>query len=138
MGKVIVFGVVKRNGQVKAMPNAAHSRAEVMRQIQADTREGSRYYTNQCQAHATLKARGEHVMIRKETGRPLGGDHINGIEGLWSHAMNRLYPYRGLPTNFFRIYLARVYWLFYPRGEDLNPCLNGSLRPRASRKSSRF
>ena len=39
-GKVIVFGIVKRNGQVKAMPIAAHSRAEVMRHIQAHSRGG--------------------------------------------------------------------------------------------------
>jgi transposase len=37
-GKVIVFGVVKRNGHVKALPIAAHSRLELMRQIQAHTR----------------------------------------------------------------------------------------------------
>jgi transposase len=37
-GKVIVFGVVKRNGHVKAMPIAAHSRLELMRQIQAHHR----------------------------------------------------------------------------------------------------
>lgn len=36
-GKVIVFGIVKGNGQVKALPIAAHSRAEVMRHIEAPT-----------------------------------------------------------------------------------------------------
>jgi transposase len=45
-GKGIVFGILKRNGQVKALPIAAHSRAEVMRQIQADTREGALYSTD--------------------------------------------------------------------------------------------
>jgi len=40
-GKVIVFGIIKRNGQVKAMPIASHSREAVMRQIQAHTREGA-------------------------------------------------------------------------------------------------
>lgn len=79
-GKVIVFGLVKRNGQVKAMPIAAHDRASVMTHIEAHTREGALYYTDEWQAYATLRLRGEHVMIRKEKGRPVGRDHINGIE----------------------------------------------------------
>lgn len=76
-----MFGLTKRNGQVKAMPIATHDRASVMQQIDAHSREGSLYYTDKWQAYATLRLRGEHVMIRKEKGRPVGRDHINGIEG---------------------------------------------------------
>ena len=49
--------------------------------IEAHTREGALYYTDEWQAYAALKLRGEHVMNRKEKGRPVGCDHINGIEG---------------------------------------------------------
>jgi transposase len=52
-----------------------------MREIRAHMREGSPYYTDKWQTYATLRTRGEHVMIRKEKGRPLGRDHISGIEG---------------------------------------------------------
>ena len=62
-------------------------------------------------------------MIRKEKGRPLGRDHINGIEGFWSYAKNWLYPYRGVPTKFFHLYLAEVCWRFNHRAEDLKPLL---------------
>ncbi|WP_206098387.1 IS1595 family transposase [Oleiagrimonas sp. MCCC 1A03011] len=92
-GKVIVFGLVKRNGQVKAMPIPVHDRVSIMREIEAHTHEGALYYTDQWQAYATLKLRGEHVMIRKEKDRPVGRAHINGIEGFWSYAKNWLYPY---------------------------------------------
>jgi len=122
-GKVIVFGLIKRNGQVKAMPIAAHSQAEVMRQIQAHTREGSLYYTDEWQAYATLKLRGDHVMIRKEKGRPVGRDHINGIEGFWSYAKNWLYPFRGVPRRYFHLYLAEVCFRFNHRDQDLRPLL---------------
>ena len=44
-GKVIVFGIIKRNGQVKAMPIPAHDRVSIMREIDAHTREGALYYT---------------------------------------------------------------------------------------------
>ena len=122
-GKVIVFGIVKRNGQVKALPIAAHSRAAVMTHIQAQTREGSLYYTDEWQAYATLRLRGDHVIIRKEKGRPLGRDHINGIEGFWSYAKNWLYPYRGVPRKQFHLYLGEVCYRFNHRDEDLKPLL---------------
>ncbi|MEL1262988.1 IS1595 family transposase [Pseudoxanthomonas putridarboris] len=122
-GKVIVFGLIKRNGQVKAMPIAAHDRASVMQQIDAHSREGSLYYTDEWQAYATLRLRGEHVMIRKEKGRPLGRDHINGIEGFWSYAKNWLYPYRGVPSQYFHLYLAEVCYRFNHRQQDLKPLL---------------
>lgn len=122
-GKVIVFGLIQRNGQVKAMPIAAHNQAEVMRQIQAHTREGSLYYTDEWQAYATLRLRGDHVMIRKEKGRPVGRDHINGIEGFWSYAKHWLYPFRGVPRRYFHLYLAEVCFRFNHRNQDPRPLL---------------
>jgi len=123
LGKVIVFGLVKRNGCVKAMPIAAHDRASVLREIEAHTREGALYYTDEWQAYATLKLRGEHVMIRKEKGRPVGRDHINGIEGFWSYAKNWLYPYRGVPRQYFHLYLGEVCYRYNHRTDDLKPLL---------------
>ena len=67
-------------------------------------REGTLYYTDEWQAHATLKLRGAQVLSRKEKGRPVGRDHIDGIEG-WRHAKNWLCPYRGVPRRYF-LYLA--------------------------------
>ena len=122
-GKVFVFGLVQRNGQVKAMPIPARSQIEVMREIQAHTREGSLYYTDEWQAYVTLRLRGEHVVIRKEKGRPLGRDHINGIEGFWSYAKNWLYPFRGVPRRYFHLYLGEVCYRFNHRDEDLQPLL---------------
>ena len=128
LGKVIVFGIIKRNGQGKAMPIATHDRQAVMQQIDAHTREGSLYYTDQWQAYATLKLRGDHVVIRKEKGRPVGRDHINGIEGFWSYAKNWLYPYRGVPSKYFHLYLGEVCYRFNHRSEDLQTLLYKLLR----------
>jgi transposase len=122
-GKVIVFGIVKRNGVVKAQAIPAHDRASIMRVIQAESREGSLYYTDEWQAYATLRLRGDHVVIRKEKGRPVGRDHINGIEGFWSYAKNWLYPYRGVPKKFFHLYLGETCYRFNHRDEDLKPLI---------------
>jgi transposase len=66
-----------------------------------------------------LKLRGEHVMIRKEKGRPRGRHHINGIEGFWSYAKNWLYAFRGVPREYFHLYLGEVCFRFNHRHEDL-------------------
>jgi len=110
------------------MPIPAHDRASVMQHIQAHTREGALYYPDEWQAYATLKLRGDHVLIRKEKGKPVGRDHLNGIEGFWSYAKNWLYPYRGVPQTYFRLYLAEVCYRFNHRGEDLKPLFLRLLR----------
>ena len=58
-----------RNGQVKAMPIPLHDRASIMREIDAHTREGALYYTDQWQAYATLK--GSPPLSRTLTRRPI-------------------------------------------------------------------
>lgn len=57
-------------------------------------------------------------MIREEKDKPFGHDHINGSEGFWSFAKNRLYQYRSVPANFFHLYLAEVYQRFNHCNED--------------------
>jgi transposase len=120
-GKVLVFGLIKRNGKVRAMPIASRDRATIMQAIEAHTREGTLYYTDEWHAYATLKLRGNHVRIRKEKGRPAGREHINGIEGFWSYAKNWLYPYRGVPRQYFHLYLGEVCYRFNHRDDDLKP-----------------
>ena len=89
---------------------------------------GSLYYTDEWQAYVSLRLRGDHVVIRKEKGRPMGRDHINGIEGFWSYAKNWLYPYRGVPRRFFHLYLGEVCWRFNNRGCDQFPLILALLK----------
>lgn len=77
------------------------------------------YYTDDWQAHASLRVQGEHIVVRKEKGRPKGHDHINGIEGCWSYAKNWLYPYRAAPRKYFHLYLGEICYRFNHRKQDL-------------------
>lgn len=120
-GKIIVFGVLKRNGTVKVFPVGSRSGKKVLRLIQRHTRPGSLYYTDDWQAYVSLAVRGEHITVRKQEGRPKGRDHINGIEGFWSYAKHWLYPYRGVPRKFFHLYLGEVCYRFNHRHENLKP-----------------
>jgi transposase len=122
-GKVLVMGIVQRNGQVKAFPIPARNANEVVSLVCAHTTPGSLYYTDDWQAYASLRVQGDHIVVRKEKGRPKGRDHINGIEGFWSYAKNWLYPYRGVPRKYFHLYLGEICYRFNHRKQDLKPLL---------------
>jgi len=123
-GKVIVLGLVKRNGEVKAFPIPARQSRHVIPKIKAHTRAGTMYYTDQWNAYVPLRLRGGHVVVQKAKGRPIGRDHINGIEGFWSYAKHWLYPLRGVPQKYFHLYLAEACFRFNHRHENLTPLLH--------------
>ena len=122
-GKILVMGIAQRNGQVRAFPIPARSADQVISLVCAHTTPGSLYYTDDWQAYASLRVQGDHIVVRKEKGRPKGRDHINGIEGFWSYAKNWLYPYRGVPRKYFHLYLGEICYRFNHRKQDLKPLL---------------
>jgi transposase len=127
-GKVIVFGIYQRDGQVRVFPVNSRKQAELLPLIETHTAQGCLYYTDDWHAYASLAVRGEHVVVTKDKGKPKGRDHINGIEGFWSYAKNWLYMYRGVPKKFFHLYLAETSYRFNHRDEDLYPLLYKTLK----------
>lgn len=127
-GKVLVFGIVQRNGQVQAFPVSGRGAEELISLVCTHTTPGSLYYTDDWQAYASLRIQGDHIVVRKEKGRPKGRDHINGVEGFWSYAKNWLYPYRGVPHKYFHLYLGEICYRFNHRKEDLRPLLSKLMR----------
>ena len=121
-------GILKRHGVVRVFAVDDRQKATLLPLIEAHTAQGCLYYTDDYQAYASLKVRGDHVVVTKEKGRPKGRDHINGIEGFWSYATNWLYVYRGVPKKFFHLYLAETSFRFNHREQDLYPLLHKALR----------
>lgn len=122
-GKVLVFGMLKRNGVVRVFAVESRSRAQLLPLIAQHTTPGSLFYSDEWHAYTALAVRGAHVVVSKERGRPKGRDHINGIEGFWSYAKNWLYPYRGVPKKFFHLFLGELSFRFNHRGQDLYPLI---------------
>lgn len=122
-GKVLVFGMLKRNGLVRVMPISSREAETLLPLIQIHTKPGSLYYTDEWHAYGSLNVRGGHVVITKDKGKPKGRDHINGIEGFWSYAKHWLYLYRGVPKKFFPVYLGEISFRFNHRNEDLFPLI---------------
>jgi len=120
-GKVIVFGLYQRDGQVLTFPVSGRNRAEILPLLLGHTHPGSLYYTDDWHAYTSLSVRGNHVVISKVKGQPKGRDHINGIEGFWSYAKHWLYQYRGVPRTTFHLYLKEIEFRFNHRDENLVP-----------------
>jgi transposase len=122
-GKILVLGILQRNGKVRAFPLKGRSAQRLIPVISKATKPGSLYYTDDWHAYASLALHGNHVVVRKEKGRPKGRSHLNGIEGFWSYAKNWLYQYRGVPQKFFHFYLCEISFRFNHRHEDLFPTI---------------
>lgn len=118
-GKHMVFGIYKRNGVVSTHIVGSRDSDTLTPLIGRNTKRGSLYFTDDWYAYAFLPMRGEHVVVKKEKGIPLGRDHLNGIEGFWAYAKNWLYQYRGVPRAYFPLYLKEVEWRFNNRNTDL-------------------
>ncbi len=81
---------------------------EVIRRVREHTRPGSLYYTDEWRAYGSLAVRGDHIVVKKDGGRPKGWSHINGIEWFWSYAKNWLYPFFPTPVTKVCPYFPRA------------------------------
>lgn len=120
-GKNMVFGMYKRNGHVLTFPIPNRSRETLTDIIYRHASAGSLCYTDEWHAYTYLSIRHDHVVVKKEKGRPRGKSHLNGIEGFWSYAKHWLYQYRGVPRQYFHLYLKEVEWRFNRRNNNLIP-----------------
>lgn len=122
-GKIIVFGILKRNSKIRVFPVTERKNKVIQKLIQRHTKPGSLYYTDDWHAYASLSLRGNHVVVSKEKGKPKGRDHINSIEGFWSYAKHWLYQCRGVSKKFFHFYLGEISFRFNHRHEDILPTI---------------
>jgi len=122
-GKIIVLGILQRNGKVRVFPVKGRSANRLIPLITRTTKPGSLYYTDEWHAYASLSVRGGHIVIKKEKGHPKGRNHLNGIEGFWSYAKHWLYHYRGVPKKFFHFYLGEISFRFNHRDKDIFPLI---------------
>ena len=131
---MLVLGILKRNGKVRVsvIPNREYE--TIVGKVESQTKPGSLYFTDYYQAYGKLSVRGDHVVVRKEKGRPVGRDHMNGIEGFWSYAKHWLYQYRGVHKNFFHLYLGEISYRFNHREEDILPLLEAMMKKNKKSK----
>lgn len=119
-GKTMIFGIYRRNGRVVTFPVPDRKHDTLMPLIERHTKKGSLYYTDEHTAYASLRMRGKHQVISHGMEEYVREDaHINGIEGFWSYSKTWLYHYRGVPKQYFHLYLKEIEFRFNNREGDV-------------------
>lgn len=118
-GKVPVFGILERAGKV---------RVEVVPNVKAETllslavkkvRRGSIVYTDKYQSYDSLMCCGfRHLKVDHSQYFASGKVYINGLEGFWSYAKERLIKFHGVSKEKFPFYLKEMEFRYNHRKEN--------------------
>lgn len=119
-GKTPVFGILERKGTVKVeiVPNV---RAETLLGITVKkVRRGSVVYTDRYQSYDSLMFCGyRHLSVDHKKYFSRGKVYINGLEGFWSWAKERLIKHHGISPKWFPFYLKELEFRYNHRNEDI-------------------
>jgi transposase-like protein len=120
-GKVAVFGLLKRRGQVYTRPVPNVTRETLRAVIRQKVPKGSTIYSDQFASYDGLITEGyRHYRINHgESFATSRRQHINGIENFWGYAKTKLKRYYGIPRNQFFLYLKEMEFRFNHRHDDL-------------------
>lgn len=118
--KVPVFGILERNGIV---------RVDVLKDVTAETilnltiktvRRGSIVYTDRFKSYDSLMFCGyRHLRVDHSKRFSTGKVYINGLEGFWSYAKERLIKHHGVSKEKFPLYLKEMEFRYNNRHKNI-------------------
>ena len=118
-GKVPVFGILERHGKVlvSVVPNVT---AQTLISLTVKTvRRGSIVYTDKFRSYDSLMFCGyRHLKIDHDKRFTSGKVYINGLEGFWSWAKERLIKHHGVSKENFPLYLKELEFRYNHRHTD--------------------
>ena len=121
-GKVPVFGILERDGvvSVQVVPNV---RAETLLDLAVrKVRRGSIIYTDRYKAYDALMFCGyRHLSVDHQNRFSCGKVYINGLEGFWSYAKERLAKHHGMSPQKFHLYIKEMEFRYNHRFKDIYP-----------------
>ena len=121
--KVVVFGILERQGRVSTVVVPRADEATLMAEIQRRALKGAVFYTDRFRSYQSVKRYGKHLPIDHSVEYVRPGRkyqrHINGIEGFWSYAKERFRKYHGVTRQYFPLYLKEMEFRFNHRRDDL-------------------
>lgn len=119
-GKVPVFGILERDGKVSL---------EIVKDVSSETlhelalqkvKRGSLIYTDRFRSYNGLVSYGfKHKRINHAKRFANGKVYINGIEGFWSYAKERLIKFHGVGKENFIYYIKEMEFRYNNRNEEL-------------------
>lgn len=119
-GKVLVLGMLERHGKVFTTLPENLGVPQVAKIIKKYAEKGSIFYTDKYRSYNSLVFFGKHLRLdhAHEFVRE-GNIHINGLEGFWSFAKERLLQYHGVSKKHFYAYLKELEFRYNHRQENL-------------------
>ena len=119
-GKTIVYGILERGGRVSVSIVQDVSAESLMTETVKRVRRGSIVYTDKWRGYDSLMFCGyKHLNIDHRYKFKQGKVYINGIEGFWSFAKERLIKHHGISRKKFLFYIKEMEWRYNNRGKDL-------------------
>ena len=130
-GKTIVFGILKREGNVytEIVPDA--SKRQLQQVIRGKVDVSSIIHSDGWRGYNGLVDVGYEKHYRVHHGKnefARGSSHINGIESFWSYAKRRLRKFNGIANEKFYLHLKECEFRFNHRHENLYAKLLKELR----------
>jgi transposase-like protein len=83
-GKEVVFGIVERDGEVRAMHTMGRSKPELQRNIRAHVAAGSAIFSDELKSYEGLDRDYTHAVIDHAVAYVNGNVHTNTMENFWS------------------------------------------------------
>ena len=119
--KIIVLGLLKRNGKVYAQVIPDASREEILPIVRQTVKSGADIYTDGWRSYDALAVYGyNHKKVNHEKNDFAHEDvHINGVESFWSWTKRRLNKFNGIPKYLFETNLLESEWRFNHRNDIL-------------------
>jgi transposase len=118
--KVPVFGILERDGAVRVEAIKDVSAKTLLSLTIKTVRRGSVVYTDKYRSYDSLMFCGyRHLKIDHGKKFASGKVYINGIEGFWSYAKERLIKHHGVSKEKFPLYLKEMEFRYNHRGQDI-------------------
>ena len=119
-GKTIVFGILERGGRVSVNIVKDVSSETLIHETVTKVRRGSIVYTDKWKGYDSLMFCGyRHLNIDHATRFKQEKVCINGVEGFWSFAKERLIKHHGISKNKFLLYIKEMEWRYNNRDKNL-------------------
>ena len=118
-GKVPVFGLLKRGGEVRVILPRRCDGEQLIGAIRANVELDSIVYTDGYSAYNKLSLNGfHHERVNHGETFSNGRSHINGIENFWGYAKRRLKVYHGGFKRNFDLFIREMEFRFNHRGDQ--------------------
>lgn len=118
-GKVPVFGLLKRNGEVRVVFPERVDRETLHGAVKVHVQPDSWVYSDGLNVYDKLDLEGfHHARICHNETFGEGAIHINGIENFWGFAKRRLKMYHGGYKKNFRLFMREMEFRFNYRNNE--------------------